>query len=48
MDSISVWAIIAQLINFWIIFFIFKYLFREKIFTIIEERRKNNKTSADA
>ena len=48
MDSISVWAIIAQLINFWIIFFIFKYFLWEKIVSIIEERRKNMKASADA
>ena len=48
MDDIKLWVIIAQLINFWIIFFIFKYFLGEKIVTAIEERRKNLKASKDA
>ena len=48
MDDIKLWVIIAQLINFWIIFFIFKYFLGEKIVTAIEERRKFLKASKDA
>ena len=48
MDDIKLWVIIAQLINFWIIFFIFKYFLGEKIVTAIEERRKWTKASKDA
>ena len=48
MDDIKLWVIIAQLINFWIIFFIFKYFLGEKIVTAIEEMRKFLKASKDA
>lgn len=48
MESISLWAIIAQLINFWVIFFIFKYFLWEKIVNAIEEKRKQIKASAEA
>ena len=40
MDDLSLWVIIAQLINFWIIFFIFYYFLWDKIVKIIEERRE--------
>lgn len=48
MEDLSIWAIIASLINFWIVFFVFKYFLWEKIVSIIEERRKNIKASEDA
>ncbi len=41
MDDISIWVILAQIINFAIIFFLFKYFLGEKIIKMIEERRKN-------
>jgi len=40
MDDISLWVVIAQIINFSIIFFIFYYFLWDKIVKIIEERRK--------
>ncbi len=40
MDELSISVIIAQIINFWILFFVFKYFLWDKIIDIIEERRK--------
>lgn len=48
MDELSLWIVIAQLINFWIIFFIFKKFLWEKIVSAIEERRKHLKASNEA
>lgn len=48
MDELSLWIVIAQLINFWILFFIFKKFLWEKIVTAIEERRKHLKASNEA
>lgn len=48
MDDISIWKILASLINFWIVFFVFKYFLGEKIVSLIEERRMNLKASDDA
>lgn len=39
MENLSLGIIIAQLINFWIVFFIFYYFLWDKIVKIIEERR---------
>lgn len=39
MDDLNLWIIIAQIINFWIIFFIFKKFLWETIIKTIEERR---------
>ena len=39
MDDLSLSVIIAQIINFWIVFFIFYYFLWKKIVEIIEERR---------
>lgn len=39
MDDLSLGVIIAQIINFWIVFFIFYYFLWKKIVEIIEERR---------
>ena len=48
MDELSLWIVIAQLINFWILFFIFKKFLWEKIVSAIEERRKHLKASNEA
>lgn len=40
MDDLSLSVIVAQIINFWIIFFIFKFFLWDKIISAIEERRK--------
>jgi len=40
MENINFWIILAQIINFWIIFFIFKYFLWDKIVSIIEKRRE--------
>jgi len=40
MENLSLSVIVAQIINFWIIFFIFKYFLWDKIISAIEERRK--------
>lgn len=39
MDDLNIWIIIAQIINFWILFFIFYYFLGSKIVKIIHERR---------
>lgn len=39
MDDLSLSIIIAQIINFWIVFFIFYYFLWSKIVKVIEERR---------
>ena len=48
MDDLKLGIIIAQLINFGILFFVFKHFLWEKIVTAIEERRKHLKASAEA
>lgn len=48
MDDIKLWLIFASIINFSIVFFIFKYFLWEKIVSAIEERRKNIKASEEA
>ncbi len=48
MDDLKLWIIIAQIINFWLLFFIFKYFLWEKIVSAIEERRKHLKASENA
>lgn len=40
MEDLSLWIIIAQIINFGIIFFIFYYFLWNKIVKIIEERKQ--------
>lgn len=39
MDDLKLGIILAQMINFWILFFIFKHFLGEKIVKAIEERR---------
>ena len=39
MDDLSLSVVIAQIINFWIVFFIFYYFLWDKIVKIIEERK---------
>ncbi len=50
MDNLNFWIIIAQIINFTIIFFIFKYFLWDKIVAIIEKRREQlaNLDNSDA
>lgn len=48
MDELSLWIVLAQLINFWILFFIFKKFLWEKIVSAIEERRKHLQASNEA
>lgn len=50
MDDLNVAVIIAQLINFWIVFFIFYYFLGNTIVKTIEERRKKmeNLDNSDA
>lgn len=48
MEDIKIWIILAQLINFWIIFFIFKHFLWDKIVAIIEERRQKIKNLDDS
>lgn len=40
MENISLWVILAQLINFWIIFFLFKHFLGKKIVDGIIKRRE--------
>lgn len=40
MENLSLSVIVAQIINFWILFFIFKYFLWDKIISAIEERRR--------
>lgn len=44
MDKLSIWVIIAQLINFWILFFIFKHFLWEKLAAAISTRREQVKS----
>lgn len=50
MDDLNIAVIIAQLINFWIVFFIFYYFLGNTIVKTIEERRKKieNLDNSDA
>lgn len=41
--DLDIWLIIAQIINFWILFFIFKYFLWDKLSILIKERRENLK-----
>lgn len=43
MEDLNIWILIAQIINFWIIFFIFYYFLWSKIVKIIEDRREQLK-----
>lgn len=40
MDNLSLWVIFAQIINFWLLFFLFKHFLWEKIVKAITDRRK--------
>ena len=40
MDNLSLSVIVAQIINFWIIFFLFKYLLWSKLVLLLNKRRK--------
>lgn len=40
MDDLNLWIVLAQIINFWILFFAFKHFLWQKIVNAIEERRK--------
>ena len=40
MDDLNIYVIIAQLINFWLLFFIFYYFLGNTIIKTIEDRRK--------
>lgn len=44
MEDIKLWIILAQLINFWIIFFVFYHFLWAKIVSLIEERRNQLKS----
>lgn len=48
MENLNIWVVFAQLINFWILFFIFKKFLWDKIVNAIEERRKHIKASEQA
>lgn len=48
MEDLNLWVVLAQLINFWILFYIFKKFLWEKIVNAIEERRKHLKASDEA
>lgn len=48
MDELSFGIVLAQIINFWILFFIFKHFLWEKIVDAIEEHRKKISDSNDA
>lgn len=48
MENLQLWLIIAAIINFWILFYIFKYFLWTKLADALEERRKFLKASADA
>ena len=38
--DLNIWLILAQLINFWILFFIFKKFLWDNLITLIKERRE--------
>lgn len=40
MDDLNLWVIIAQLINFWILFYIFKHFLWDKLVAAIADRRE--------
>lgn len=44
MDDLNVWIIIAQLINFWILFWIFKHFLGDKLASAISTRREQVKS----
>ncbi len=48
MEDLNLWIVLAQLINFWILFFIFKKFLWDKIVNAIEERRKHLRASEEA
>lgn len=48
MEDLKLWLVLSQILNFWIIFFIFKYFLWEKIVKILEERRKHIQASDNA
>lgn len=50
MEDLKIGIIIAQLINFWILFFVFKHFLWDKIVKAIEERRQKteNLDNSDA
>jgi len=48
MDDLKLGVVIAQMINFWILFFIFKHFLGEKIVKAIEERRAHLSKFDDA
>jgi len=48
MENLQLELIIAAMINFWILFFIFKHFLWEKLAKAIEERRKFLQASVDA
>lgn len=44
MDDLNLWVIIAQIINFWVLFFIFKYFLWDKLVALIHERKAKLET----
>lgn len=48
MENLNLWMVVAQMINFWILFFIFKHFLGEKIVKAIEERRAHLSKFDDA
>lgn len=44
MDDLNIWIIIAQLINFWILFWIFKHFLGDKLASAISNRREQVKS----
>lgn len=40
MDDLNIWVIIAQLINFWLLFFIFKHFLWKKLVEAIKDRKE--------
>ena len=48
MENLQLELIIAAMINFWILFFIFKHFLWEKLAKAIEERRKFLQASVEA
>ncbi len=48
MDDLKLWLVISQIINFWVIFFVFKHFLWAKIVKILEERRKHIEASSNA
>ena len=48
MDDLKLGIVIAQIINFWILFFLFKHFLWEKIVKAIELRRENLQKFDDA